>query len=147
MWILCDGTFNGAGSVLKSVFAEWGPMFSRRDPVWPGAPPHNGGPGHPSCAEPSSSTATTTSSFSSSSCSTNLFKQIKSTLLFHLTFIWRATPPSPLCPLCSCHGSVLHPLEAAAGEVRLLIRRCFLIKKHLVKNTLEIMSLFKHPIS
>ena len=37
------------------------------------------------------------SSFSSSTCSPNLFKQIKSTLLFHLTFIWRATPPLSLC--------------------------------------------------
>lgn len=27
----------------------------------------------------------------------NLFKQIKSTLLFHRTFIWRATPPLSLC--------------------------------------------------
>lgn len=68
----------------------------RRAPVWPGAPLHNGGPGHPSCAVHNSENSPS-SSFSSSTCSPNLFKQIKSTLLFHLTFIWRATPPLSLC--------------------------------------------------
>lgn len=114
MSILCYVTFNERGSVLKSVFGEWGPMFSPESPglaqsaasQWGPRPPVRAQQQQPQqqrttpppstenptkkppCAPPPSSTTT---------CSSNLFKQIKSTLLLHLTFIWRATPPRSLC--------------------------------------------------
>lgn len=98
----------------------------RRAPVWPGAQLHNGGPGHPSVRSaahnPLKTHPLTAPPPFSATCSPNLFKQIKSTLLFHLTFIWRATPPLSLCfllVLCVSRSlrrtarliSALHPPE------------------------------------
>lgn len=96
MSILCYVTFNDGGSVLKSVLVNGDQCSPRRAPVWPGAQLHNRGPGHPSRAAHNSENYLPLRS-SSTTCSPNLFKQIKSTLLFHLTFIWRATPPLSLC--------------------------------------------------
>lgn len=95
MSILCYASVNDRGSILKSVLGEWGPMFSLqnlslarsafsqwgpRPPVPPlradwRAQPHQ----TPSTHHPARSA--------------NLPKEIKSTLLFHPTFICRATPP------------------------------------------------------
>lgn len=103
MSILCYVTFNDGGSVLKSVCGEWGPMFS---PENPDLARSAASMVHPPATRPALRTApktlrtplpTAPTSSSTPTCSPNLFKQIKSTLLFHLTFIWRATPPLSLC--------------------------------------------------
>lgn len=101
MSILCYVTFNDRGSVLKSVFGEWGPMFSPESPGLAWSAASQWGPGPPvraqRSAQPLKTHPLTAPPPFSATCSPNLFKQIKSTLLFHLTFIWRATPPFSLC--------------------------------------------------
>lgn len=130
MSILCYVTFNDGGSVLKSVCSEWGPMFSPESPglarsaasQWGSRPPVL------RCAQLRKLTPPSLrSSAFSTTCSSNLFKQIKSTLLFHLTFIWRATPPLSLCFLLFLSVSLslrrtarfiswLHPAERTKGS-------------------------------
>lgn len=101
MSILCYVTFNDGGSVLKSVLGEWGPMFSPESPGLARSAASQWGPRPPVRAQRSAQLRKLSPSRSpppfSTTCSPNLFKQIKSTLLFHLTFIWRATPPLSLC--------------------------------------------------
>lgn len=138
MSILCYVTFNDGGSVLKSGFGEWGPMFSPESPGLARSAASQWGPRPPvlRCSAqlrkltPHPRSASSSSSFSTT-CSPNLFKQIKSTLLFHLTFIWRATPPLSLCfllflcvslsacgaQLVSYLGSILRSAQREASPV------------------------------
>lgn len=103
MSILCYVTFNDGGSVLKSVFGEWGPMFSPESPGLARSAASQWGLQPPVRAQQQRTTPRTQPPPPpfSTTCSSNLCKQIKSTLLFHLTFIWRATPPHSLCFLLS----------------------------------------------
>ena len=126
MSILCYVTFNDRGSVLKSVFGEWGPMFSPESPGLARSAASQWGPRPPvraqRSAQPLKNSPPHRSSPFSATCSPNLFKPSKSTLLFNLTFIWRATPPLSLCfllVLCVSRSlrrtarliSALHPPE------------------------------------
>lgn len=103
MSILCYVTFNDGGSELKGVFGEWGPMFSPESSALARSAASQWGPRPPvraqrqRTAQLSAFTPTAPATFSTT-CSSNLFKQIKSILLFHLTFIWGLrTPPSSDC--------------------------------------------------
>lgn len=88
MSILCYVTFNDGGSVLKTALVNGGQCSpSRERRPEPQAELHNR----------TSTLVMRTAPKLTPSCSPNLFKQIKSTPLFHLTFIWRARPPLSLC--------------------------------------------------